>query len=73
MIVLPPATILVTGASGFIGSWVCLALLNAGYLVRSTVRTAEKGEYLKTLFSAHISNFSYVLVGDVTKVDGSWY
>lgn len=29
-----PATVLVTGANGFIGAWVCKALLDAGYTVR---------------------------------------
>ncbi|CAE6496853.1 unnamed protein product [Rhizoctonia solani] len=45
-----PATVLVTGASGFIAVWVCKALLDAGYTVRGTVRSKPKGEYLDGAF-----------------------
>lgn len=34
--------ILVTGGSGYIGSWCTLALLNAGYAVRTTVRDLSR-------------------------------
>lgn len=64
----PPSTVLVTGASGFIGSWVCRTLLEAGYHVRGTVRDAAKGEYLKTLFSDFSVGFDYAIVLDITKV-----
>lgn len=30
--------VVVTGASGFIGSWLVMKLLKAGYTVRATVR-----------------------------------
>nr|BCM95297.1 dihydroflavonol 4-reductase [Echinacea purpurea] len=33
-----PATVCVTGASGFIGSWLVMRLLERGYIVRATVR-----------------------------------
>ena len=65
---LPPALILVTGASGFIASWVCLTLLRDGYNVRGTVRTTGKGEYLTKLFAEYGDRFKYVLVPDVVKV-----
>src|ERR1700761_8152288 len=34
--------ILVTGGSGYIGSWCTLALLNAGFAVRTTVRDLSR-------------------------------
>ncbi|TIB81278.1 NAD(P)-binding protein [Wallemia mellicola] len=43
-------TALITGANGFVGSWTVLKLLEDGYSVRGTVRSADKGNYLvKTL------------------------
>ncbi|KAG8921844.1 methylglyoxal reductase (NADPH-dependent) gre2 [Tulasnella sp. 408] len=63
--VLPPAKVLVTGASGFIGAWVAKALLERGFTV---IGTDPKGEYLKTLFKQYETRFSYVLVPDVGKV-----
>jgi nucleoside-diphosphate-sugar epimerase len=47
--VAPPATVAVTGASGFIGSWVCVRLLEQGFTVRAVVRdktNAEKTAHL---------------------------
>lgn len=32
------ATVCVTGAAGFIGSWLVMRLLERGYIVRATVR-----------------------------------
>src|SRR6185312_6754742 len=39
--------ILVTGASGFVGKWVVLELLKAGYDVRGTVRSEAKAEQVR--------------------------
>lgn len=36
------AQVLVTGGSGFIGSWCIQALLDAGHDVRTTVRTIRR-------------------------------
>ncbi|KIO32657.1 hypothetical protein M407DRAFT_212638 [Tulasnella calospora MUT 4182] len=65
--VLPPAKVLVTGASGFIGAWVAKALLERGFTVIGTVRSEPKGEYLKTLFKQYENQFSYAIVPDVAE------
>lgn len=43
-------TVLVTGASSFIGVHVVQLALSRGYVVKGTVRSTEKGEYLVKLF-----------------------
>ncbi|KAG9048856.1 methylglyoxal reductase (NADPH-dependent) gre2 [Tulasnella sp. UAMH 9824] len=55
--------VLVTGANGLFGSWISKVLLERGYLVRGTVRTASKGEVLKTAFKS--PNFEYIVVDDI--------
>lgn len=40
-------TILVTGASGFVGKWTVIELLRAGYSVRGTVRSSAKAEAVR--------------------------
>lgn len=40
------------------------------YRVRGTVRSAEKGEYLKKLFDG-VGEFEYVIVEDIAKVSSS--
>ncbi|CCO29407.1 Putative uncharacterized oxidoreductase C513.07 [Rhizoctonia solani AG-1 IB] len=62
-----PATVLVTGASGFIAVWVVKTFLEAGYTVRGTVRSASKGDYLADLFKSHADKFQYVIVEDIAK------
>ncbi|KDQ18875.1 hypothetical protein BOTBODRAFT_28363 [Botryobasidium botryosum FD-172 SS1] len=66
-----PAKVLVTGASGYVASWIVKVLLERGYSVRGTVRSASKGESLKNTFKDHGENFSYVLVEDMT-IDGAY-
>ncbi|KDQ17957.1 hypothetical protein BOTBODRAFT_29275 [Botryobasidium botryosum FD-172 SS1] len=61
-----PATVLVTGASGFIAVWVVKTLLDKGFNVRGTVRSSSKGDYLTKLFDSYGEKFTYVIVGDVS-------
>nr|BAB20075.1 dihydroflavonol 4-reductase [Torenia hybrid cultivar] len=44
-----PITVCVTGASGFIGSWLVMKLLNRGYTVHATVRDPENMKKVKHL------------------------
>lgn len=62
-----PATVLVTGASGFSGSWIARAFLEAGYSVRGAVRSESKGQYLVELFKTHGDRFKPVIVEDISK------
>ena len=43
------AEILVTGGSGYLGSWCTLALLNAGYSVRTTVRDLSREDQVREM------------------------
>lgn len=46
-------TVLVTGASGFIAEHCILALLDAGYRVRGTLRNLDKAARVRTALSSH--------------------
>ncbi|KDQ17960.1 hypothetical protein BOTBODRAFT_29279 [Botryobasidium botryosum FD-172 SS1] len=65
----PPATVLVTGASGYVAVPIVKELLDRGYNVRGTVRSLAKGDYLKNLFKAHEPRFQYVIVTDMSDPD----
>ncbi|CAM3699265.1 NAD-dependent epimerase/dehydratase family protein [Smaragdicoccus niigatensis] len=57
----PTAPVLVTGASGYIASWIVRFLLEDGYTVRGTVRNpdrAEKLTHLNKLSEAHPGKLS---------------
>lgn len=58
--------ILVTGASGFIGSHVVVQLLEAGYRVRGTAR-GPKLDLLRSVFADH--NFEVASVDDIATSD----
>ena len=51
-------TILVTGASGFIGSHTVIELLNHGYEVRGTLRNLDRAESLRAMFAKHTNNIA---------------
>lgn len=56
----PAKKILVTGASGFIGSHCILDLLQHGYQVRGTIRNLDRAEALRAMFSKHHNRASEV-------------
>ncbi|KAK2595280.1 hypothetical protein QQS21_006995 [Conoideocrella luteorostrata] len=61
----PPATIIVTGANGFIAQHCISALLKTGYQVIGTVRTAAKVEPVIATHNSH-PNLQVVVVEDIT-------
>lgn len=66
-----PAKVLVSGANGYIAVWVVQTLLEKGYSVRGTVRSADKGKHLQELFGKYGDKFEFVVVEDITKVRSS--
>ncbi|KAG6861785.1 hypothetical protein C0995_012289 [Termitomyces sp. Mi166 len=63
--------VLVSGANGFVAMWIVRKLLEKGYAVRGTVRSAEKGKYLEEYFKAYGDKFEITIVEDITK-DGAF-
>lgn len=57
--------VLVTGVSGFVGAHVFEHLLNSGYRVRGTIRSASKGTYYSRKYVKQASNFELVVVPDL--------
>ncbi|KZV83587.1 NAD(P)-binding protein [Exidia glandulosa HHB12029] len=66
----PPATVLVTGANGFVGSWIVRRLLDAGFTVHGVVRSAGKGKDLEAVFAREVreGRFRLVVVPDICVV-----
>jgi nucleoside-diphosphate-sugar epimerase len=67
-VVQPPAKVLVSGANGFLAIWVVKSLLEKGYSVRGTVRSADKGDHLAKVFNKYGDKLELVVVEDITKV-----
>ncbi|KAM9908667.1 hypothetical protein OXX79_000216 [Metschnikowia pulcherrima] len=59
-----PATVLVSGASGFIAQHIVRLLISKGYNVIGTVRSAQKGDRLKSNLSS--KQFTYEIVPDIS-------
>ncbi|KAB5589485.1 hypothetical protein CTheo_7067 [Ceratobasidium theobromae] len=66
-VVQPPAKILLTGANGFFAVHAIKDLLQRGYTVVGTVRSAAKGEELVRLFPEYTDKLSYAVVPDIVK------
>jgi len=67
------ATTLVTGASGFIAQQLILDLLEQGHSVRGTVRSAAKGEALRSALAPHTDRASEIeLVPADLERDAGW-
>lgn len=49
-------TVLISGASGFIGGHCVIEMLNHGYAVRGAIRDLNRGDKLRAAFSKHTSN-----------------
>jgi nucleoside-diphosphate-sugar epimerase len=61
--------VLVTGASGYIASWVCLYLLEQGFTIRGTTRNEKKGQWMKDMYKSRgHDKFDYVIVSDLENV-----
>ncbi|KAG6333457.1 hypothetical protein ID866_5627, partial [Astraeus odoratus] len=67
-VIRPPSKVLVSGANGYVAMWVVHELLEQGYAVRGTVRSAEKGEYIKKQFAKYGDKLEIVVVEDITKL-----
>ena len=65
-------TVLVTGASGFIGTHCVLQLLEQGYKVRGTLRHPGREKQLRTVFSQHTQAIDHLefVQADLLKDDG---
>ncbi|KAJ3789543.1 hypothetical protein GGU11DRAFT_740932 [Lentinula aff. detonsa] len=59
--------ILVTGANGFLGAHIVKEALDSGYIVRGTVRSAQKAEELKKIFTS--DKFETAIVPDLITSD----
>lgn len=61
--------VLITGATGFIGSQVVWDVLKAGYRVRLVVRRAEQATKLERIYDRYAKELEFAVVPDLT-IDG---
>ena len=60
--------VLVTGANGYIASWLVRKLLDQGFSVRGSVRSAAKGDIVKNTFKDYGERLEVVVVEDIAMV-----
>lgn len=63
-------TVLVTGASGFVGAEVLNSLLSRGYNVKATVRNDSSADKIKKSHSKYVDQLSFAIVKDVQTPGG---
>jgi nucleoside-diphosphate-sugar epimerase len=62
------ALILVSGANGFLASWIVGDLLKNGYSVRAAVRSEDKGQHLLKAYAEYGSKLQLSIVQDMSIV-----
>ncbi|KAI0061974.1 D-lactaldehyde dehydrogenase [Artomyces pyxidatus] len=60
-------TVLVTGASGYIGAWVVRYLVDQGYSIIVAVRNDQQGEFIVNRFPEYKGKVSHINVPDIQK------
>ena len=68
-------TVLVTGGTGFVGSWCVAELLNRGYRVRTTVRDLAAEQRVRSVIGSVVASETVrgrleVVAADLSKDDG---
>ncbi|PVF97742.1 NAD(P)-binding protein [Serendipita vermifera] len=58
--------VLLTGATGFLGSQILKYLLENGFFVRISVRSESKADFIRSRFHEHEKRFEFVIVKDIT-------
>ncbi|KAI6044390.1 D-lactaldehyde dehydrogenase [Pisolithus marmoratus] len=66
-VVQPSSKVLVSGADGYIATWVIRNLLEHGYSVRGTVCSARQGEHAKKYFANYGGKLEIVIIKDITR------
>ena len=60
--------VLITGANGFMASWIMKDLLSHGFSVRGSVRSDSKATYLRDHFRTYGDKFEVTIIKDMTMV-----
>jgi len=66
-----PAKVLVTGANGYVATWITKKYLEAGYSIRGAVRSLSKSAFLNDEFGHYGERFELVVVEDISR-DGAF-